>query len=223
VQAALLRVLQERRFERVGGTRSIAVDVRVIAATNRDLEAMVEEGTFRKDLYYRLNAVVIELPPLRERRDDVPALTAHLLSRIAEEQGGSQKQLSSRALRAIAAEPWPGNVRQLENALRAACLFSEGPVIDDTDLVAAGVRPSAGKRESVLPGAGAGFDDCYARLCDGELTLRDLKKEIERGLIERALSDSDGNISRAASLLGMKRPRLSQLVKEYGLLSGEES
>ena len=223
VQAALLRVLQERRFERVGGTRSISVDVRVIAATNRDLEAMVEQGTFREDLYYRLNAVVVALPPLREHPEDIPALVEHLLARLAEEHGRDPKTLTPRALRAVLGHAWPGNVRQLENVLRAATLFSEGPCVDEDDLEAAGLRASGRGADCPFDVSISGrVEGSYARLRDGELTLRDLKKEIERELIERALSDCDGNISRAAGLLGMKRPRLSQLVKEYGLRSGED-
>ncbi len=218
VQAALLRVLSERAFERVGGRQTIRVDVRVIAATNRDLEAMVREGTFREDLYYRLNEVSIGLPPLRDRRDDVPLLAEHVLSQVAAERGEEPKRLTRRALVAMTQHPWPGNVRQLENVLRASTLFADGEEVDATHLDLHG-GVSTGERSEVggAPMPGDEVALCYERLRDGGITLRDLKKEIERDLIERALSDSDGNISKAAELLGMKRPRLSQLVKEYGL------
>jgi sigma-54 specific flagellar transcriptional regulator A len=218
VQAALLRVLSERSFERVGGREAVRVDVRVIAATNRDLEAMVRDGTFREDLYYRLNEVSIGLPPLRDRRDDVPLLADHVLERIAAERAEAPKRLSHRAVTTMVRCAWPGNVRQLENALRAATLFADGDEVDESHLNLHGIaatmeRPRAGL--GAVPGDEVEL--CYERLKGGDITLRDLKKEIERELIERALSDSGWNISQAAELLGMKRPRLSQLVKEHGL------
>jgi DNA-binding NtrC family response regulator len=226
VQAALLRVLSERSFERVGGREAIRVDVRVIAATNRDLEAMVREGTFREDLYYRLNEVSIGLPPLRDRRDDVPLLAEHVLGRIAAERDEASKHLSRRAVTAMARYAWPGNVRQLENALRAATLFADGDEVDVEHLNLNGIAATM-ERPAPPTGGRAPGDEvelCYDRLRGGDITLRDLKKEIERELIERALVDCDGNISRAAELLGMKRPRLSQLVKEHGLRqTGDES
>jgi len=226
VQAALLRVLSERAFERVGGRDTIRVDVRVIAATNRDLEAMVREGTFREDLYYRLNELSIALPPLRDRRDDVPLLAEHVLSQIAVERGEAPKRLSHRALAAMSRYAWPGNVRQLVNALRAATLFADGDEVDLSHLDLHGIAQTMdrGGDATTGPVPGDEVELCYERLRGGDISLRDLKKEIERDLIERALTDSDGNISRAAALLGMKRPRLSQLVKEYGLRqTGDES
>jgi transcriptional regulator with GAF, ATPase, and Fis domain len=228
VQAALLRVLQERRFERVGGRESIDVDVRIVAATNRDLEAMVRAGTFREDLYYRLNEVRIEMPPLRERRSDVPALVAHLLGRVAEERGEPEKRVSAEALELLAHQSWPGNVRQLENALRVASLFADGSLIETVHLngtltaVSAGAAADTATDRPVTVAADDDGPDPYDRVRSGELSLRALKKEIERSCIERALVECDGNISKAAGVLGMKRPRLSQLVKEYGLLVGDE-
>jgi DNA-binding NtrC family response regulator/tetratricopeptide (TPR) repeat protein len=230
VQAALLRVLQERRFERVGGHQSIEVDVRVVAATNRDLESMVREGSFREDLYYRLQQVTIEMPPLRERPEDVPALSAHLLTVVAAERGEPARRLSREALSLLMANRWPGNVRQLDNVLRAASLFADGPIIQPRDLSIEGhaaldealdararVIVDAVQEAAWVAAPGSEADLCYSRLREGALTLRDLKKEIERECIQRALRESGGNISRAAALLGMKRPRMSQLVKEYGL------
>ncbi|MBW2461233.1 MAG: sigma 54-interacting transcriptional regulator [Deltaproteobacteria bacterium] len=223
VQAALLRVLSERSFERVGGRETIRTDVRLIAATNRDLEAMVDDGTFRQDLYYRLNELSMHLPPLRARAGDVPVLAEHILRRIADDHGGEPKVLSPEALSALGRCPWPGNVRQLENALRGATVLADGGTIEVGDLDAHQIAPSpSGEGDAmVLSGSGAGDEMglCYARLKGGGISLRDLKKEIERDLVQRALAECDGNISRAAGLLGMKRPRLSQLVKEYGLRS----
>jgi sigma-54 specific flagellar transcriptional regulator A len=228
VQAALLRVLSERSFERVGGREAVRVDVRVIAATNRDLEAMVSRGTFREDLYYRLNELSIELPPLRDRPDDVPLLSEHVLGRIAAERDETPKRLSRHAVSAMMRHAWPGNVRQLENALRAATLFADGDDVDVEHLNLRGISASMGRPRvgapAPAPAPGDEVELCYERLKGGDITLRDLKKEIERELIGRALADSDWNISQAAELLGMKRPRLSQLVKEHGLRqTGDES
>lgn len=210
VQAALLRVLQERSFERVGGRETIDVDVRVIAATHRDLEAMVAKGTFREDLYYRLHEVTLELPPLRSRPADIPLLAERFLDELHEEEGLVRKRLDAAAVRVLKAYRWPGNVRQLENVIRAAALFSQGPLVTIADLT--------------LPDdlAETPNDDAYARLRRGDLSLRELKKELERSLIARALQDTAGNLTQAASHLGMTRSRLSQLVKEYGLRSGTE-
>ena len=213
VQAALLRVLQDRTFERVGGTEPITVDVRVIAATHRDLEAMVHEGTFRADLYYRLNELGVELPPLRERRDDVPLLVEHVLRRISREQGIAAKAVSPAAMRRLQRYDWPGNVRQLENIVQSAALFGVGGVLEPADFTL--------PRDSEPPASVE--SDAYARLARGEISLRDLKKELEREFVARALADCGGNITKAAELLGMKRPRVSQLVKEYGLRDGPDA
>jgi len=201
----------------VGGRQSIEVDVRIVAATNRDLEEMVRGGTFREDLYYRLNEVRISLPPLREHSEDVPALARHFLAVTAEERGEPPKQIAPGAMELLRRHPWPGNVRQLENALRAASLFADGPVLEPAHLSSIlGAAPTGSLPEA----AGADGEELYSRVRNGELSLRDLKKEVERRCIEQALEESEGNISRAAGVLGMKRPRLSQLVKEYGLGGG---
>ncbi len=225
VQAALLRVLQERRFERVGGRTSIEVDVRIVAATNRDLDAMVRDGTFREDLYYRLDEVRLEMPPLRDRRGDVAALAAHFLERVAEERVEPPKRLGPDALELLERQDWPGNVRQLENAIRAASLFADGPEVLPVHFEGCLGGASVGGRDAAVPPEldfGLDGDDPYERVKSGELSLRALKKELERRCVERALTECEGNISKAAGLLGMKRPRLSQLVKEYGLRTERE-
>ncbi len=209
VQAALLRVLQDRTFERVGGSEPITVDVRVIAATHRDLEAMVAQGSFRADLYYRLNEVGLTLPPLRERREDVPLLVDHVLRRLAREQRLEPKAVSADAMQRLQRFSWPGNVRQLENIVQSAALFGVGPVLGPADFTLPKVATSGDS------------SDHYARLARGEISMRDLKKELERACVRQALEDCDGNITKAAELLGMKRPRVSQLVKEYGLRDDE--
>ena len=221
-QVALLRVLQEREFERVGGTQPIKVDVRIIAATHRDLEAMVREGTFREDLYYRLRGVMIEVPALRQRIEDLPAVCDHLLTRIARERGDAPKLLSHEVLRLLASHRWPGNVRELENVLRSATLFADAETLRREDFAA--FNETFGEPEpetSISPDepASPGIEELiYGRVRAGDHSLFELKKVIERECIARALEETGGNITRAASLLGMKRPRLSQLVKQYGLV-----
>jgi DNA-binding NtrC family response regulator/tetratricopeptide (TPR) repeat protein len=230
-QVALLRVLQEREFERVGGTQRIKVDVRIVAATHRDLEQMVREGTFREDLYYRLRGVTVQMPPLRERLADLPDLCDHLLLRIAEERGEPPKRMSPEAVDALQRHQWPGNVRELENVLRSATLFADGAVLVPQDFAAfAESFQSADAAErtasvSAPPAATAAPAEparplesmLYERVRDGETSLLDFKKVVERECIVRALEETEGNITRAAELLGMKRPRLSQLVKQYEL------
>ena len=262
-QVALLRVLQEKTFERVGGTAPIRANVRVICATHRDLRAMVERGEFREDLYYRLRGITLEVPALRARIGDLPKIADHLLGRIAKERGEGPKQLSSDALDLLSRHRWPGNIRELENVLRAVSLFADGNVItaadvienvDDMRAVARNVERGPGPASqppislrsiSVLPPASArdlapmssasvDTDDdegegvlpedeanatavAYAQVRQGVVSLSDIKRQIERDCITRALAETKGNITRAATLLGMKRPRLSQLVKQYGL------
>ena len=213
-QVALLRVLQDRTFERVGGTTAQRVDVRIIFATNRNLEGMVADGLFREDLYYRLRGVQIELPPLRERSSDIGLLAAHVLHRTAKERECSPKTLDSSALQLLSQHGWPGNVRELENVLRSVSLFAEEPVLTANDFADYPEFAPAARPASSLAGSPV---SAYQQLRAEGLSLRDLKKQVEASCIRKALDESDGNITRAADLLGMKRPRLSQLIKEHGL------
>jgi transcriptional regulator with GAF, ATPase, and Fis domain/tetratricopeptide (TPR) repeat protein len=244
-QVALLRVLQERTFERVGGTAPIRANVRVICATHRDLKAMVERGEFREDLYYRLRGITLEVPPLRSRMGDLPRISEHLLARIALERGEAEKALSADALDLLGRHRWPGNIRELENALRAASLFAEGDVITAATLLdnVDDLRAAGSARMRATPPASGTIADepsdedealdsatdplppveanatavAYSQVRAGATSLPDIKRQIERDCIARALAETRGNITRAAALLGMKRPRLSQLVKQYGL------
>jgi transcriptional regulator with GAF, ATPase, and Fis domain len=248
-QVALLRVLQERTFERVGGTTRIHADVRIVCATHRDLRAMVERGEFREDLYYRLRGITLEVPALRARMGDLPRIAGHLLARIATERSEPAKSLGADALELLGRHRWPGNVRELENALRAASLFAESNIITARDLTdnlddlrALTLRTATGASSSPsltltptverdapsdedvsdsdgpLPQIEANATSvAYAQVRLGTVSLSDLKRQIERDCIARALAETKGNITRAAALLGMKRPRLSQLVKQYGL------
>jgi transcriptional regulator with GAF, ATPase, and Fis domain len=232
-QVALLRVLQEREFERVGGTRTLKVDVRVICATNRDLEALIAQGRFRADLYYRLKGVMLELPPLRERLDDLPSLANHFLARAAKERGEPQRTLSDDALVLLAKHDWPGNIRELENVVAAAAIFAEGPVIgadafshvaelrEVDDTVRPAPVPAAPAKVEATPSAPAQPDasglplgplDYYELARQRGISLKDLRHEVEMQCIKRALLEAKGNISEAARLLQMKRSRLSQIV-----------
>jgi DNA-binding NtrC family response regulator len=203
-QAKILRALQEREIERVGGNRTLEVDVRVLAATNQDLEARVRSGTFREDLYYRLNVVGISMPALRERPEDVPLLVEHFLAAIAARLEREPRPLSPAAYRALLAHPWPGNVRELEHALEHAVALAGGPEIALDDLPAAlrGAPPT-------LPAAaiGGSFKDAKQAVVD----------RFERDFLGAALARHQGNISKAAEEMGMYRQQLQQKLVELGI------
>jgi DNA-binding NtrC family response regulator len=206
-QAKILRVLQEREFERVGGNRTIKVDVRILAATNQDLEAKVKAGRFREDLYYRLNVVPITLAPLRERTEDVPLLIQHFLGVVATRLKRDPKPLSAEAYRALCAYDWPGNVRELEHALEQATALAAGPEIAVADLPAA----VAGGRGDGAADVGAGtFREAKQRLIE----------RFERQFIADALERHRGNISKAAEEMGMYRQHLQLKLAEYGIDPG---
>jgi DNA-binding NtrC family response regulator len=190
LQVKLLRTLQEREIMRVGGNERIKVDVRIIAATNQDLEKAVREGRFREDLYYRLNVIPIVLPPLRERRTDIALLVDHFMRKYA---GARKRSLSDRALKALSDYDWPGNVRELESAVERALLLSEGDEIVPADLpapVRAGFSAPRGPLALDIPDSGIDLE------------------ALERSLVQRALEKTDGNVSRAARLLGLSRRTL---------------
>jgi DNA-binding NtrC family response regulator len=202
LQAKMLRVLQEREFERVGDSHTIKIDVRVIVATHSDLAKMVADGTFREDLYYRLNVIPIRVPPLRERRDDIPLLVQHFLQKLSEEAGRGAMTMSQDAMRRLMAYPWPGNVRQLENAIERALAFSNGRTqIDVPDLTPEIQSQSATVDSSELwfPLDGMDFE---AYIGGVELTL-----------IRRSLERTQGNKRQAAKLLNLKRTTLIEKLK----------
>jgi DNA-binding NtrC family response regulator len=204
VQAKLLRALQERSIERVGGSAPIPVDVRVVAATHRDLEHEVAAGRFRADLYYRIHVVPIALPPLRERREDVRLLAEHFLAR-AESETGRRLRLSPAALAALERYPWPGNVRELENAIEHAIALAEGERIEVADL-----PPALARSERV----GALQDEVRA----GRLGLEDAVGRFELELIVEALTAAGWNQTRAAESLGVTRRLLKLKMDRYGIL-----
>jgi DNA-binding NtrC family response regulator len=205
MQAKLLRVLQERRFERVGGVESIEVDVRVIAATNRSLQQLVKDGTFREDLYYRLNVVKIDLPPLRERPEDIPLLAQHFADKYARLEDGP-KRISPAAMDIMLHYRWPGNIRELENALERACVTTMGNTIGPENL-----PPEVlGSDSPSLP---------YKIDLDQPLTelIRKISAEIEEQYIRRALEKSHGNVGRCAKICGLSRRSISAKITEYNI------
>jgi two-component system response regulator PilR (NtrC family) len=199
LQMKLLRALQEREFERVGDNRTIKVDVRVIAATNSDLTQMVHDGAFREDLYYRLNVIQVPLPPLRDRREDVPLLVQHFLGRYSPEH---TVHVAQEAMRALMAYDWPGNVRQLENAVERAVALSIGR----DEIEVADLPPEVSSTSGAQPAPFAEFPD------DG-LDLHGYLASIERDLIDRALERTHGNRNKAAELLRIKRTTLVEKLR----------
>ncbi len=203
MQGKLLRVLQEREFERVGGTRSIAVDVRVVAATNRSLQQMVRDGTFREDLYYRLNVVKIDLPPLRDRPEDIPLLAVHFTEKYAR-ANHPPKMLSPACIELLMCYRWPGNIRQLENAIERACVTSRGDVVQPENLPPEVARPA----EVIVNG----YIDWSRPLQE---VMAGVTARIERCYLRKALKRSSGNIGRCALLCGITRRSISSKLANY--------
>ncbi len=199
LQAKLLRFLQDKQFERVGGRTSIVVDVRVVSATNRPLESLQSQGTFREDLFYRLNGVRIDLPPLRDRDGDAILLAHHFLNLYSRQNNRLFRGFSEDGVRAIANHRWPGNIRELENRVRRAVIMCDGNLITAADLE---------------------LDDKAAAKQD--LCLRTATERLERSLVTQALAASRNNISKAAKELGVSRPHLYKLMRSLGISGGEE-
>ena len=209
-QAKILRVLQEREFERVGGNRTIRVDVRVVAATNQDLEAKVQDGGFREDLYYRLKVVPIVLPSLRERPEDLPLLVEHFLTTAAARLKREPKRLAPDAYRALLAAEWKGNVRELEHAIEQACVLASGPDIQLSDFPALAGRAASGD-------SGAGQDSPGSFRAAKQQVI----ERFERQFICDALERHRGNISKAAEEMDMYRQHLQIKLAEYGIDAGD--
>jgi DNA-binding NtrC family response regulator len=201
-QAKVLRVLEERSLERVGGGKSIAVDVRVIAATHRDLEKDVAAGRFREDLYYRLKVVEIRLPPLRERPEDLPALAERFLGEVCERLGRPKKRLAPDALAALSRHAWPGNARELRNVIDRSVALASGDEIGAADLSLGGAGEAAGAGEGERP-----FAEAKRAAVEG----------FERDFLLRALRANGGNVSRTAEAIGLVRQSLQQKIRELGL------
>jgi two-component system, NtrC family, response regulator PilR len=210
MQVKLLRVLQERQFRRVGGAEETAADIRVIAATHRDLPRLVAEEKFREDLFYRLSVIPIHLPPLRERSEDVPLLAAHFLEKHAREMGKAITAVSQEAMELLRAYPWPGNVRELENVIERAVALEQSPVVLPETLPAHLRSGQPATPVGASPRGGASFPDAGFNL---EAHLH----EIERSHLERALKQTGGVQVRAAELLGLTFRQFRYLAKKYGL------
>ena len=209
-QKKLLRVLQEHRFERVGGNQTIEIDLRCVAATNRDLKKLVAEGSFREDLYYRLNVIALELPPLRERAGDIERLAEHFVELFAKQLGRPGLSLLPEARAALLAYPWPGNIRELRNVMERAAVLAEDPELGVEEL----------PPEFVL-GAHWALDGETAGEASNRLTGFHERVELyRRQLLASALAEHEGNQTRAAEALGLQRSYLARLLKKYGLLSG---
>jgi len=203
-QAKLLRVIQEREFMRLGGVETIKVDVRIIAATNVDLHHMMDEGRFREDLYYRLHVITVQLPPLRERKDDIPLLVQHFLEKYGKENNKPDLEISPEALDLLMDFDWPGNVRELENVIERASVLSSGPRIE-VDLVPDHVRRTRSFElpQFILPAEGISFKDVIT--------------DFEKRLIESTLEAAGGVQKRAAELLRIKPTTLNEMIKRYDI------
>jgi DNA-binding NtrC family response regulator len=208
IQAKLLRVLQEREFEHLGGTKTLKVDVRVVAATNQDLRAALEQGTFREDLYYRLNVVPINIPPLREHKEDIPYLVDHFLARLARESAKPITGLTPAAMRLLMDFHWPGNVRELENIIERAVALSTGTMLDVGD-----IRLDVGPGGAAVVGSGMSATDASGSFLPPGMTLEQYEDEI----IKEALRRANGNKSQAARLLGLSRNAFRYRLSKLGV------
>lgn len=219
IQAKILRLLQEKSIERLGGRETIPVDVRIIAATNRDLEAALEEGRFREDLYYRLKVVTILLPPLRNREDDIPLLTEYFLSRYSHESGMDNHGITNEAIAQLSGYHWPGNVRELGNTMQKALIFNRGGPIGPSD-----IRQAISGKDSYSEIGAQGNNDVMRQwvreALASELSENMFDSCIDKFasmLISEALKITGGNRSKAARLLGLSRPTLHSKIEKYNL------
>jgi DNA-binding NtrC family response regulator len=203
-QPKLLRAIELKEFKRVGENNSRIADVRIVAATNRDLLELVRDGSFRDDLYARLEVITLNLPSLRERKEDIPLLVQHFVQKVCADEKRPPIRLSEAALAALMAYPWPRNVRELENVLTQAILFCAEDTLEPQHLQLAPTN------HHLVTG------EWLRNYTDG-LTLREAKEKVERELVERAIEESQGNISRAAEALGMQRPNLYRKLRDFGL------
>jgi two-component system nitrogen regulation response regulator NtrX len=207
-QAKALRVLESQEFQRVGGTKTLKADVRVIAASNKNLANEIRKGTFREDLYYRLNVIPLEVPPLRERIDDIPRLVRHFLQEFSNEYGQKPKAIEDEALELFVRYPWPGNVRELRNFIERLIIMVPGPVLTAQDVP----PPVRTVRE------GNSQDDERGVLVRTQVsTLKDARTEFEREFITRKLKEFSGNVSRTADAIGVERSNLHRKIKALGI------
>ncbi len=207
-QAKVLRVLEGREFQRVGGTKTLRVDVRVIAASNKDLAAEITRGAFREDLFYRLNVVPMDVPPLRERREDIPLLVTHFLQEFAAEYGQKPKTVEPAAMELFLRYPWNGNVRELRNFIERLIIMVPGPAI-----AAAEVPPPVSRPQAERPAAGRDGLSTFL----GIPTLREARSAFEREFIIKKLKENNGNVSKTADEIDVERSNLHRKIKALGI------
>jgi two-component system nitrogen regulation response regulator NtrX len=200
-QAKILRILQEKKFERVGGTRTLSVDVRVLAASNKDLEREIGKGTFREDLYFRLNVIPIEVPPLRNRNEDIPLLIETFLSEFVQEGDCGQKSMTPEAIEHLKAYQWPGNVRELKNLVERLAIMIQSDVIGEDDI------PLSYRHQKATTS-----DMEFLR----EDSLKEAKREFEKAYIQQKLAENNNNISQTADSIGIERSHLYKKIKSFG-------
>jgi DNA-binding NtrC family response regulator len=215
MQAKLLRVLQEKEVDRLGGTGSRRLDLRLIAATGRNLEEMVGQGTFRADLYYRVNVIPIRIPPLREHSEDLGAIAEAFLARLSSDTGEPKRRLSAELLEILRAYPWPGNVRELQNGLERAVAMSPREVLRPEHFPAHLLRFGHGVRKEAIPVAAGADGEEASTTVPG--SLASVKAEAERSAILSALAAAGGNKTKAAELLRIHRVKLHEKIKRYGI------
>ncbi|PLY00183.1 MAG: Fis family transcriptional regulator [Desulfuromonas sp.] len=204
-QAKILRILQEHKFERVGGNRTIEVDVRVIAATNKDLEEEIKEGNFREDLYYRLNVLPFHVPPLRERVNDVQALAMHFLEFFCQKEGKKAKKLSAESLNLLAQYSWPGNVRELKNIIERLAIMTVDEIIEPQHLPTVIVK----KQNS--------SDSLYTNMANQDDNFRSARELFEKAFITQKLQENNWNVSKTAEMIEIERSNLHRKIKSYGI------
>jgi len=207
-QSKILRILEEQRFERVGGSRPLQVDVRIVAATNKNLEEEIARGHFREDLFHRINVIPLFVPPLRERREDIPLLAQYFLQELARENETLPKTLSPEILEALTAGPWPGNVRELKNFIWRLAILAPGPTIELQDLTLAAPTPETepGDLEALLHAP----------------SFREARARFEKEFLARKLAEYGGNVSLTADKIGLERSHLYRKLRTYGLEPGKE-
>ncbi len=201
-QAKILRILQEQKFERVGGSRTLSVNVRVLAASNKDLEKEIEKGNFREDLYYRLNVIPIEVPPLRNRTEDIPVLVETFLKEFTEEGDYGRKTITSQAIELLKAYRWPGNVRELKNLVERLAIMTESDVIDEGNIPASylSYKPAVARADFL-----------------NEDSFKEAKRKFEKSYIAQKLSENNHNISQTADAIGLERSHLHKKIKAHGI------
>jgi len=218
LQAKLLRVIQEKQVERLGSDKAIKVEVRILAATNKDLEKEVQQGRFREDLFFRLNVIPIKLPPLRERKEDIPILAQFFLKKICEREGIEEKKLTPQAMEALINYPWPGNIRELENLIERLVILSENNTIDVKDLSLPSFDLKFKIKESLAEDKDMLLKYALPEISEDGIELNKLLKDIEVYYLKKALEISKGVKTKAAKLLRLNRTTFIEKLKKYNLV-----